>query len=137
MSIAITGGTGFVGQAVLDEAGRRGLAVRALARREQAPRAHVEWVRGDLADRQALARLVAGAEGVIHIAGVINAPDEAAFRAGNVIVRGEPDWTLLPADLPASLRAVLQKCLEKDRKRRLGDIAVAQYQIQEFGVTRA
>ena len=84
MTIAITGGTGFVGQAVLDEAGRLGLAVRALARREQAPRANVEWVRGDLADRQALAKLVAGAEGVVHIAGVINAPDEAGFRVGNV-----------------------------------------------------
>jgi len=48
-----------------------------------------------------------------------------------VIIRGEPDWTLLPADLPASIRAAIQKCLEKDRTRRLADIAVAQYLLNE------
>jgi len=84
VTIAITGGTGFVGQAVLDEAARRGLSVRALARRVQAPRAGVEWIAGDLADRAALARLVEGAHAVVHIAGVINAPDAAGFHAGNV-----------------------------------------------------
>ena len=84
MKLAITGGTGFVGQAVLDEAGRRGLQVRALARREQAGREGVEWVRGDLADRAALAALVAGAEAVLHVAGVVNAPDPAGFHLGNV-----------------------------------------------------
>ncbi|MBA4051756.1 MAG: epimerase, partial [Erythrobacter sp.] len=46
--LAITGATGFVGSAVLDEALAQGHTVRALARREQAPRAGVEWVRGDL-----------------------------------------------------------------------------------------
>ena len=84
MTLAVTGGTGFVGQAVLDEAGRLGLTVRALARREQPARAHVEWVRGDLADGEALGRLVDGAEALLHIAGVINAPDRAGFDAGNV-----------------------------------------------------
>ena len=82
--VAITGATGFVGQAVQDEAVARGLAVRALARREQAPRAGVEWVRGNLADAGALATLVAGAEAVLHIAGVVNAADRAGFVAGNV-----------------------------------------------------
>ena len=85
MTIAVTGGTGFVGQAVLDEAGRRGLAVRALVRREQPARDGVEWVRGDLADRDALARLVAGAEAVLHIAGVVNTPDPMGFHLGNVV----------------------------------------------------
>jgi len=82
--IAITGATGFVGQAVLDEAGRRRLAVRALTRKEQAPREGVSWVRGDLADHAALAQLVRGADAVLHIAGVVNAPDKAGFLAGNV-----------------------------------------------------
>jgi uncharacterized protein YbjT (DUF2867 family) len=84
VTLALTGGTGFVGQAVLDEAARRGLAVRALARREQEARTGVEWVRGDLADGEALATLVAGAEAVLHVAGVVNAPDPAGFRLGNV-----------------------------------------------------
>ncbi len=84
MIVAITGATGFVGQAVLDEAARRGLAVRALTRREQAPYAGVNWVSGDLADQAALAELVCAADAVLHIAGVVNAPDKAGFAAGNV-----------------------------------------------------
>ena len=84
MTLALTGATGFVGQAVLDEAARRGLAVKALTRREQQPREGVEWVQGDLADTDALAELVRGTGAVLHIAGVVNAPDAAGFRAGNV-----------------------------------------------------
>lgn len=84
MTVAVTGGTGFVGQAVLDAAERRGAAIRALARRDQAQRTHVEWIGGDLSDEAALAQLMASARAVIHIAGVVNAPDEAGFRAGNV-----------------------------------------------------
>ncbi len=82
--IAITGATGFVGQALLDHALAAGIAVRALARSEQAPRKGVSWVKGDLADQRALTRLMKGAEAVIHVAGVINAPTAAGFEAGNV-----------------------------------------------------
>jgi uncharacterized protein YbjT (DUF2867 family) len=85
MKLAVTGGTGFVGQAVLDEAVRRGLRVTALARREQDAREGVEWLRGDLADRGALAALVAGADAVLHIAGVVNTPDPSGFHLGNVV----------------------------------------------------
>ena len=84
MTVAITGATGFVGQAVLDQAMQQGLAIRALVRKPQAPRAGVEWIEGDLDDTAALARLVERAEAVIHIAGVVNAPDAAGFAAGNV-----------------------------------------------------
>ena len=84
MTIALTGGTGFVGQAVIDLACRQGLSLSALARREQAPCEGVEWVRGDLADRDALARLVEGAEAVLHVAGVVNTPDPMGFHLGNV-----------------------------------------------------
>lgn len=84
MSVALTGATGFVGQAVLDEAERRGNAIRALTRREQPPRDGVTWVAGDLTDHAALAELVRGSEAVIHVAGLTNAPDPSAFRAANV-----------------------------------------------------
>lgn len=84
MTVAITGGTGFVGQAVLEEAARRRLPVRALTRRDQPAQAGVDWVRGDLADHAALADLVRGCAAVVHIAGVVNAPDAAGFYAGNV-----------------------------------------------------
>ena len=84
MTIAITGATGFVGQALLDRAATAGIEVRALTRREQPPRDGVEWVRGDLDDQAALRQLCRGAEAIIHVAGVVNAPDAAGFERGNV-----------------------------------------------------
>ena len=83
--IAITGGTGFVGQAVLDVAGENGVMIEALARKHS-DRQHtrVEWVLGDLHDQKALDRLAAGARAVIHIAGLTNTPDPAQFARVNV-----------------------------------------------------
>jgi uncharacterized protein YbjT (DUF2867 family) len=80
----VTGATGFVGQAVVDLALGAGHEVKALTRREQLSRTGVEWIAGDLGDKTALRRLVRGSEAVIHVAGVVNAPDPAAFEAGNV-----------------------------------------------------
>lgn len=82
--VALTGATGFVGQAVLDEASRRGVPVRALTRRPQAPRDGVTWIAGDLDDAAALATLTDGADAVLHIAARTTAPDAAAFAAANV-----------------------------------------------------
>lgn len=84
LTLAVTGGTGFVGGHVLAAAQARGHCVRALARRPQRPRDGVEWVPGDLADTAALARLADGADAVLHVAGVVNARDAAGFAAGNV-----------------------------------------------------
>nr|WP_086491755.1 NAD(P)H-binding protein [Novosphingobium panipatense] len=83
-TIALTGATGFVGQSLLDEAVSAGYEVRALARREQEPREHVTWVRGELRDTASLSELTRGAEAILHVAGVVNAPDAAGFEAGNV-----------------------------------------------------
>lgn len=82
MTIALTGATGFVGQALLDRARDQELPVRALARRPQDPREGVEWVSGDLDAGDALRSLVRGAEAVIHVAGVVN--NAAEFERGNV-----------------------------------------------------
>ena len=82
--LAVTGATGFVGQALLDRAAAAGIAVRALARQPQPARKGVEWIAGDLGDRAALAALLAGAEAVVHVAGAVNAPDAAGFEAANV-----------------------------------------------------
>ena len=62
----------------------RGYRVCALARRPQEPRDGVEWITGSLEDRGALEKLVTESDAVIHVAGVINAPDPAGFEAGNV-----------------------------------------------------
>ncbi|MGB7373678.1 NAD-dependent epimerase/dehydratase family protein [Pontixanthobacter sp.] len=82
--VAITGGTGFVGQAVLDRIVRLGLKARALARTVPADRPDIDWVHGSLSDHAALTRLVSGADAVIHIAGLTNTPDPANFYAANV-----------------------------------------------------
>ncbi len=81
MTLAITGATGFVGSRVLF---RHDGQARALTRQPQPPRRLVWWVSGDLADPAALARLCDGTSTVIHIAGVVSAPDRATFDAGNV-----------------------------------------------------
>jgi len=88
MRLAVTGATGFVGGHLLDAAATSGHSVAALARRPQPPRSGVEWIAGSLDDRAALEKLVAGADAVIHVAGVVNAPDAAGFEVGNVIGTG-------------------------------------------------
>ncbi len=82
--VALTGGTGFVGKATLAALDRAGFAVRALARTVPKEAGSAEWVRGDLADREALANLVEGAEAVIHVAGVTTAHKPAQFEQANV-----------------------------------------------------
>ena len=84
VKLAITGATGFVGSHLLEAAVVAGHEVRALTRREQPARSSVEWISGPLDDRTALKKLVEGADAVIHVAGVISAPDAAGFEAGNV-----------------------------------------------------
>jgi len=47
------------------------------------------------------------------------------------ILEREPAWDKLPAGTPANLKRLLQRCLQKDRKRRLHDIADARIEIDE------
>jgi len=84
MRLAVTGGTGFVGSHLLDAALAAGHGVAALTRRDQQPRDGLDWVAGSLEDRDALRRLVDGADAIIHVAGTISAPNAAAFDKGNV-----------------------------------------------------
>ena len=44
---------------------------------------------------------------------------------------GGLDWTALPHEAPPSIRALLRRCLEKDRKRRMADISTALFVIDE------
>jgi len=83
VTIAVTGGTGFVGHAFLDATGDAGLITRALARRPQGGRIGTTWISGVLDDRTALARLVEGASVVVHVAGVTTAHDASALVKGN------------------------------------------------------
>jgi uncharacterized protein YbjT (DUF2867 family) len=80
----MTGATGFVGQTLLRQARAGGWQVRALARKPQAAQDGVTWIAGALEDEAALVELIEGCDAVIHVAGVVNAPDKAGFEAGNV-----------------------------------------------------
>ncbi len=84
MRLAVTGGTGFIGSHLIDVATAAGHQVAALTRREQPPREGVDWIGGDLDDRNALRQLVDGAEALVHVAGVIAAHDKPGFDKGNV-----------------------------------------------------
>ncbi|CUS46208.1 MAG: NAD(P)H-binding protein [Pseudomonadota bacterium] len=82
--IAITGGTGFVGRKLIELAAKAGHEVRALTRRPQPDIPGVTWISGALDTPVALASLVRGADAVVHVAGVVNAPDREGFAAGNI-----------------------------------------------------
>jgi Tol biopolymer transport system component len=47
------------------------------------------------------------------------------------ILEREPDWQALPAATPASVRRLLQRCLDKDSNRRLHDIGDARVEIDD------
>src|SRR5262245_5985824 len=47
------------------------------------------------------------------------------------VVRGEPDWSALPPDVPEQIRLLIRRCLEKDRRARIGDISIARFLLTE------
>ncbi len=53
------------------------------------------------------------------------------------ILRGEPDWSALPATTPAPVVRVLKRCLEKDRKQRIADIADARYELNADAISES
>ena len=63
--------------------------------------------------------------------------DQRAFARATVsdtiaaILEREPDWQALPRATPASIQALLRRCLRKDSHRRHRDIADARIEIEE------
>ena len=56
--------------------------------------------------------------------------DDVSDTLANVLKR-EPDWSALPADTPDHLRRLLRRCLTKDPRRRIHDIADARLELDE------
>ena len=62
-----------------------------------------------------------------------------AFKGGTVsdtivaVLASEPEWDALPGGTPASVRLLLQRCLDKDPKRRLRDLGDVRFEIDEVG----
>jgi serine/threonine protein kinase/WD40 repeat protein len=47
------------------------------------------------------------------------------------VLKSDPHWGALPADMPPSIRRLLQRCLAKDRNARIPDIALARFAIED------
>lgn len=75
MKVALTGATGHLGAALLQELGSRNIAVKALIRSDETRACKglpVEIIRGDLLSTEALDMLMEGCDTVIHCAAVIS-----------------------------------------------------------------
>ncbi len=53
------------------------------------------------------------------------------------VLKLDPEWSRLPADVPPALRTLLNRCLEKDPRRRVADISTARFVLDEEGPSRA
>ena len=56
--------------------------------------------------------------------------DDVADTLASVL-KSEPDWNALPVDVTAAIRILLRRCLEKDRRKRVADVAAALVLIEE------
>ncbi len=102
MKTLVTGGSGFIGSAVVMELIKRGKAVRALVRsRERLGNLaglDVELVEGDLLERDSLRRAVQGCDQVYHLAAIF--------------ANWLPDMRLIPRVNVDGTRNLLQECLD-------------------------
>jgi len=48
------------------------------------------------------------------------------------VLKSDPDWTRLPGDVPQALRTLMQRCLAKDRRQRVSEIAAAKFVLSEL-----
>ena len=91
MKILVTGGTGFVGTAILHELRTRGLDVRALVRSTRSAERVRTWgvepAFGDVRDAASLLAAARGCSHVIHLVAVIRKSDKRTAHRNHVIVR--------------------------------------------------
>lgn len=85
-TVAVTGGTGFIGRHILASLLSRGFTVRALTRVPRNDSSHhLTWIQGSLEDRNSLAELVKGARYLVHGAGQVRGHNEDVFTQCNVM----------------------------------------------------
>ncbi|MEO6110618.1 MAG: NAD-dependent epimerase/dehydratase family protein, partial [Nitrospiraceae bacterium] len=88
MKILVTGGTGVIGVATIDELLRQQHSVRLLSRNAEADAGRwtdVEAIDGDVSEARVLERSATGCEAIIHIAGIVaEEPPDVTFETINV-----------------------------------------------------
>ncbi len=83
-TIALTGGTGFLGGHIIDCLLDAGHTIQALTRRSQPERAGIIWVEGSLEDQESLKKLCQNADTLINVAGLTKALTRDIFFDVNV-----------------------------------------------------
>ena len=48
------------------------------------------------------------------------------------LLRSEPDWSIVPADVPPAVVSLMKGCLVKDRRERVSDIAIAKFVLKDL-----
>lgn len=81
--VALTGATGFIGNALVYQLHAAHWQIRALVRptskRDNLAGIGVQWIEGDLDDQESLRRLVRNVDAVVHCAGAVRAVSSADF----------------------------------------------------------
>jgi Tol biopolymer transport system component/predicted Ser/Thr protein kinase len=60
-------------------------------------------------------------------------PGDTVSDTLSAVIGRDPDWTALPGETPPAVRALVMRCLEKDRRRRLRDIGDALHDLSGTG----
>jgi len=83
-TIAVTGGTGFVGRALCKALLARGCAVRVITRRKPAePLPGAAYAEADFSDPESLGRALDGADAAVHLAAALFCRSREAFMRAN------------------------------------------------------
>lgn len=85
VTVALTGGSGFIGGQIARMLVAHGVTVRALSRTQSGLDNGILWIKGSLEDTGSLAHLVAGARIVIHCGGSVRGRDARSFRISNAV----------------------------------------------------
>jgi len=48
-----------------------------------------------------------------------------------LVIAKEPEWNILPRQVPPVINALLRRCLQRDRVKRLGDVAAIRFALQD------
>lgn len=90
MKVAVTGASGHLGVAILQELKHRGHDVRALAHRDVAyfENHAIEFVRGEVNDPEAMEKLLQGCDALIHSAALISIDGDQQGKVQRINVEG-------------------------------------------------
>jgi serine/threonine-protein kinase len=57
-------------------------------------------------------------------------PGDDVMETLSAVIRADPDFSAIPSEVPLSARTLIERCLIKDRRERVADIAAAQYALR-------